>query len=99
MATPYEPYREQVVTLPYTLNAIPVDSGGNVIIDGQQYVADYVDVERGKLVQRIDTIQLTKAELGNIDDSTDTFILNENSLLVNKASGVILEQMKLMTDC
>lgn len=90
VATPYEPYREQVVTLPYTLNAIPVDSGGNVIIDGQQYVADYVDVERGKLVQRIDTIQLTKAELGNIDDSTDTFILNENSLLVNKASGVIL---------
>ena len=53
-------------------------------------MADYVDVERGKLVQRIDTIQLTKAELGNIDDSTDTFILNENSLLVNKASGVIL---------
>lgn len=91
VATPYEPYREQVVTLPYTLNAIPVDSGGNVIIDGQRYVADYVDVERGKLVQRIDTIQLTKVELGNVDDSTDTFILNKNSLLVNKASGVILK--------
>lgn len=34
-----------------TLNAIPVSSSGNVIIDGQQYVADYVDVERGKVVR------------------------------------------------
>lgn len=56
-ATPYEPYRdEQTVTLPYTLNAIPVNSGGNVTIDGQQYIADYVDVERGKLVRMVDTI-------------------------------------------
>ena len=42
----------QTVTLPYTLNAIPVTSGGNVTIDGQQYIADYVDVERGKLIQK-----------------------------------------------
>jgi hypothetical protein len=47
----FEPYHEQTVTLPYTLNAIPVSSGGNVVIDGQQYIADYVDVERGKLVR------------------------------------------------
>ena len=49
--TPYEPYSEQSVQLPYTLNAIPVSSGGNVTINGQQYVADYVDVERGKVVR------------------------------------------------
>lgn len=47
----FEPYHEQTVTIPYTLNAIPVNSGGNVTIDGQQYIADYVDVERGKLVR------------------------------------------------
>lgn len=41
----------KTVTLPYTLNAIPVSSGGNVTINGQQYVADYVDVERGKLIK------------------------------------------------
>lgn len=41
----------KTVALPYTLNAIPVNSGGNVTIDGQQYIADYVDVERGKLVR------------------------------------------------
>ena len=29
----YEPYKEQSVQLPYTLNAIPVASGGNVTIN------------------------------------------------------------------
>lgn len=47
----YVPYHEQLVQLPYTLNAIPVLSGGNVTIDGQQYIADYVDVERGKVMR------------------------------------------------
>ena len=57
-ATSYEPYHEQTVTLPYTLNAIPVNSGGNVTIDGQQYIADYVDVERGKLVRCVYEIEV-----------------------------------------
>ena len=52
----FEPYHEQTVTLPYTLNAIPANSGGNVTIGGQQYIADYVDVERGKLVKKIKEI-------------------------------------------
>ena len=56
----FEPYHEQTVTLPYTLNAIPVSSGGNVTIDGQQYIADYVDVERGKLVRMCKEIDFTK---------------------------------------
>ena len=47
----YEPYKEQSIQLPITLNAIPVSSGGNVTIDGQQYIADYVDVERRKVVR------------------------------------------------
>lgn len=58
-ATAYEPYTEQTVALPYTLNAIPVSSGGNVTIDGQQYIADYVDVERGKLVRMCKEVDFT----------------------------------------
>ena len=50
-STPFKPYTEQTITLPITLNAIPVSSGGNVTINGQQYIADYVDVERGKVVR------------------------------------------------
>ena len=53
----FEPYREQAVTLPYTLNAVPVETGGNVTIGGQQYIADYVDVERGKLVRMVDDVE------------------------------------------
>lgn len=58
----YEPYHEQTVTLPYTLNAIPVPSGGNVTINGQQYIADYVDVERGKLVRMVGEYEITGNE-------------------------------------
>lgn len=61
-ATEYEPYKEQTATLPYTLNAIPVSSGGNVIIAGQQYVADYVDVEHGKLVKMVDSSKLDNTQ-------------------------------------
>ena len=39
---PYKPYKEQSIQLPITLNAVPVSSGGNVTIDGQQYIADRV---------------------------------------------------------
>jgi hypothetical protein len=62
IATDYEPYHEQTVTLPYTLNAIPVSSGGNVTIDGQQYIADYVDVERGKRIKMVGEV-----DLGSLD--------------------------------
>lgn len=54
----YEPYKEQSVQFPYILNAIPVSSGGNVTINGQQYVADYVDVERGKIVKCVEKYRI-----------------------------------------
>lgn len=63
--TAYEPYHEQTATLPYDLYGVKVPSGGNVTIDGQEYVSDYFDVERGKLVRRVkeksDTINITVA--------------------------------------
>lgn len=53
----YEPYREQLLTLPTPtgLHGIPVTSGGNYTDQsGQQWVCDEVDLERGVKVQRID---------------------------------------------
>lgn len=35
------------------LRGLPVSSGGNVVYNGQMYIADYIDAERGKLVRRI----------------------------------------------
>ena len=61
-ATDFQPYQETQATLPYELYAIPVESGGNVTIDGQQYIADYVDVEHGKLVRKTHVTKFTGAE-------------------------------------
>ena len=55
--TTYSPYREQLLTLPTPngLPGIPVTSGGNYTDqNGQQWVCDEVDLERGVKVQRID---------------------------------------------
>lgn len=51
----YEPYHEeQTVTLPYTLNAIPVLSGGNYTDQsGQQWICDEINLKRGVKVQRV----------------------------------------------
>jgi hypothetical protein len=57
----YEPYREQLLTLPTPtgLPGIPVTSGGNYIDpQGQQWVCDEVDLERGVKVQRIGKTQV-----------------------------------------
>ena len=48
----------QTVTLPYTLNAIPVSSGGNVTIGEQQYISDYFDIEKGKLYRKTKRLNL-----------------------------------------
>lgn len=45
----YEPYKEQTITLsePIALRGIPVESGSNVTIDGQQYIADVITEKDG----------------------------------------------------
>lgn len=40
------------------LNAIPVSSGGNVTIGGQQYISDYADIEKGKLYRKVKRLNL-----------------------------------------
>lgn len=75
-ATPYEPYTEQSVQLPYTLNAVPVTSGGNVTIDGQQYIADHVDVERGKLVRMTELIEYDGTENWSLQSINNNGIAN-----------------------
>lgn len=87
-STDYEPYTEQTATLPYTLNAIPVSSGGNVTIDGQQYVADYVDVERGKLVKMCKEFAFTGDEAWNMDSTGIWTSDNGNSFYTNLGYSV-----------
>lgn len=86
-ATTYEPYKEQTIQLTIILNSIPVSSGGNVTINGQQYIADYVDVERGKVVRRVDSSKL---------DNTQS-IIDKNEWLLAEPQEIDLTQEEVQT--
>lgn len=61
-STTYSPYREQLLTLltPNGLPGIPVTSGGNYTDqNGQQWICDEVDLERGVKVQRVNVVDLS----------------------------------------
>ena len=65
--TIYEPYYEpQTISIstPTGLPAIPVDTDGNYTdANGQQWIADYVDLKRGKYVQNICDLPLKDINL------------------------------------
>ena len=65
--TSYEPYHEPQslsISTPTGLLAIPVDTDGNYTdANGQQWIADYVDLKRGKYVQNICDLPLKDISL------------------------------------
>ena len=65
--TIYEPYYEPQslsISTPTGLPAIPVDTDGNYTdANGQQWIADYVDLKRGKYVQNICDLPLKDIDL------------------------------------
>ena len=79
-ALPYEPYRApQTLTLqtPNGLPGVPVSKDGNYTdADGQQWICDEIDLERGKYVQRIIEKDVMETQntwagignWGNVDD-------------------------------
>lgn len=85
---PYQPYQETQATLPYELYAIPVDSGGNVTIDGQQYIADYVDVERGKLVRMTELIEYDGTENWSLQSINNNGIANFQIIVTRYISSI-----------
>lgn len=60
--TIYEPYYESQslsISTPTGLPAIPVDTDGNYTdANGQQWIADYVDLKRGKLYKKVTRLNL-----------------------------------------
>lgn len=79
-----------------TLNAIPVSSGGNVTINGQQYVADYVDVERGKLVRMVDTVHPKSADDMSIYTGIKENVTNYRTHVESADKKGILSNMLLL---
>lgn len=62
-ATKYEPYKTaQNLGIAYTLLGIPVTSGGNYTdANGQQWICDEIDFERGVLIRRIGDVTLNSS--------------------------------------
>lgn len=74
------------ISTPTGLPAIPVDSDGNYTdADGQQWIADYIDLKRGKYVQNIRSIIIDGDSIKFKADATNTYW----NLPVNSAPGVI----------
>ena len=74
--TIYEPYHEPQslsISTPTGLPAIPVDTDGNYTdASGQQWIADYVDLKRGKYVQNV-----YKLSLKNLKNNWHTWGVNK----------------------
>lgn len=64
--TAYKPYhtpQSLSIQTPTGLPAIPVDTDGNYTdANGQQWIADYIDLKRGKYVQNVTAFELTGDE-------------------------------------
>ena len=78
----YEPYREQLLTLPTPtgLPGIPVTSGGNYADStGQQWVCDEVDLERGVKVQRVNAVDLSTC---TVTGTTELAVTKRLSILL-----------------
>ena len=78
--TPFEPYKEQSIQLPITLNAIPVSSGGNYTDQsGQQWICDEVDLERGVKVQRVKTLVFFDDSAFSREDTSNGYRFSANA--------------------
>lgn len=78
----YEPYREQLLTLPTPtgLPGIPVTSGGNYTDQsGQQWVCDEVDLERGMKVKRVNAVDLSTC---TVTGTTELAVTKRLSILL-----------------
>lgn len=84
----YEPYKPvQTVELTHTLPGIPVTSGGNYTdSNGQQWICDEVDLERGVYVQRVKRVVLngTESWQKNTEGDSDNYLY---FLRVNDVGG------------
>ena len=85
--TEIQPYVEKSVTLPITLNAIPVSSGGNVTINGQQYISDRLVEKDGvygierNVVDALKNISNQSIEIDVTKNNTNRFRITSTDIL------------------
>lgn len=90
VALPFEPYKNTSISIstPNGLPGIPVDSGGNYTdSDGQQWVCDEVDFDRGKYVQRVKKVVYDGSE-------DESWLLENNTAIGNRYLCYFEENVK-----
>ena len=91
----YEPYREQLLTLPTPngLPGIPVTSGGNYTDStGQQWVCDEVDLERGMKVKKIASFVI------NSENANNFFVTNDFTAITVATNARLATPQKTKRD-
>lgn len=94
-ATAYSPYREQLLTLPTPngLPGIPVTSGGNYTDpQGQQWICDEVDLERGMKVKKIASFVI------NAENANNFFVTNDFTAITVAANARLATPQKTKRD-
>jgi hypothetical protein len=70
--TEYKPYTGQAIETTHPLRGIPVTTGGNYTDEnGQQWICDEVDLERGVLVKRVNMFVIDGSFTGSISRETE----------------------------
>lgn len=90
-ATEYEPYKEaQSISVVHTIPGIQVTSGGNYTDEnGQQWICDEVDLERGVYVKRICYADLANATIvAETYNSINRFVARSDEIKAASAAGV-----------
>lgn len=82
---------EQTATLSYTLNAIPVSEGGNVIVNGQQYISDYIDIDEKKLFRMVGEVDLGALSWVALTGGDKKYY---TSSLIDNCKGTTIQSLK-----
>lgn len=91
----YEPYREQLLTLPTPngLPGIPVTSGGNYTDStGQQWICDEVDLERGMKAKKIASFVI------NSENANNFFVTNDFTAITVATNARLATPQKTKRD-
>lgn len=94
IVSPWKPYVDmQSISVPHTLHGIPVTSGGNYTdSDGQQWICDEVDLERGAYIQRTMECEYDGSEDERWKKSVESYfyLIREQMPYRSKPNGVAM---------
>ena len=93
MDAAWEPYVGQTLTTTHSLPGIPVTSGGNYTdSDGQQWICDEVDLERGVYVKRVGMASYDGDEdwTLNVTGNYTRFMVNQSDVAIGVSRTAIL---------